>query len=414
MYLYVEGVKKAIPNIIGSVPMLDSRVADYISNDFVSYLRKDPGYYMHLGLSDKTEVLGTVQLVTWADAPESLRRAVMNGEKTAALCLSDCRRAMFSAIKHVSRFVRKGEGRGTPSLEGYHYGSIKAAYDASMLRIREKRRARQAKSQMVRFFVEGDVEMFLLLGNAALGVVGSALRNCVRDAYTSKSSDRFGRTSSRLYVAFRSISTGKWTSLGDAYWPSGWSNIHAIFPDRKLVHNCHEWLENEADYKVDADAALWKRLLDGEFLTTLHQHWHGFQKRKADRVKFLEETLFPERRVVMPPILDTSTILSLGRRGGSAFFFREWYQAFQNREGWLEIDSNFGQLERRTIRNNLMGRAYGIHVDGEYESEAAVTNAASPAFGRVRNQLALRGEQKRRATAGRGIPGILRGLVSRV
>lgn len=451
MYLHLEPARKAIEAaLVGRI--IDPRIAAFLSKDFLAFVKRNESMHLDLVIGHETVLRGNIHQVAWADAPESLRQAVMNGEKMRAVSELLLKNQFKLVHKHLRRYVIHGAGRGVGSVAGHDVQKMAEDYDLAKRRLALKRRERVAQRQMFVIHEEGDHEIVYLAGNAALAVVGTALFNCVRDVYPNSRNTLSldggeSRHANRMYFGFREKSTGKWTSMGDVFFTKSSFSTNSLNSIKaiNLQSNCHEPWKNDAKFWNGVDRALWQRLVRREFNIAIHNAFRSYTDNRARGLSNLLKVLsttHPLTRYLpqetskfgvgdLTPTVTSQTVTAR-MRGGRLPFFTIDDAPFQNirirppgipeparmrdQTMWMDLEGGitetFARVYGGLMRDRNFDRNNVIVVDS-IPQDAFTENAASATFRRTRNQLQLRGAQRTRAMKDRAIPGLLRGLVTR-
>ncbi len=295
MYVYMNAADQAVNELLATCyPNLDKRIVNYLKGPVRTALKKDTYRMREAMISSYTKYDPNkgIQVVAWKDAPEAMKAALMNGEPLRALNPRDTVQLVTQCLKHMLLKVKLDKrAKVLESLDGYSPTALRTEYNEYIDRTRAKRQAREALRGEVVLHVHRVahnhvVEMVQLFNEAALGLVGKALKNCLRENYKTKSK----YTARSGYIGFRHVVDGvaKWTSLGE-------HNLIHIHKDAGFKSRDHLAFRNEDESMPDIDSELWDRAQRHEFDALIEANQRTFDQRKADRMTIVTRIVSPLR-----------------------------------------------------------------------------------------------------------------------
>lgn len=231
MYLYQGQLLARIETIMESLSITDAEIRTWLLTAYVKHCRNGKAMIRQLfvGAYEKDKGRPASFTITWSDAPQEVREALMRDEPLqivpATAADSDEIAACVRALNHM-RVDRK-----LTSLSGIDAEHAIKLGGQLLKSDRTKALKEDARKGIVSMGQQMDgLELVGLFTHGALDVAGEHLLNCLRGTFDKAPQDRFDK--GVTYFALRSTATGRIRTIAEIQYLEV---EHAALPEQKSL-----------------------------------------------------------------------------------------------------------------------------------------------------------------------------------
>lgn len=215
MFLSTEKISEVVSQFCSS-RVLDPRIEQYLKNTYVHHLSQIPAHRVPVvvACTDATSDsrrFNACRPWTWASMSEAMKQAFINDEGVWEVSIQA---VGISTLQHMVRGLRQllKAKPDVPTLAGHLPKNVNAGAISYRDSVMQRWKENRAKHGLHHVYDAGERQLFLVSNNAALEIVGKALRNCMRNAFTTQANTLGSKTFIGVY--YMAIShNGKWTSM---------------------------------------------------------------------------------------------------------------------------------------------------------------------------------------------------------